>query len=290
MTTADESTIQLSKYARDNDFIAAGLSAWVHRLDAVIKSYPLKRSRERDTEISVYRRLGSEKSWHKGILRFYGILDSISLVLQYASHGSVRQYLGRPNGQTVSLSTQLRWAEQATEAIAFLHSKKIFHCDISCNNIFLDKDLNAMIGDFGGSSIDGKEFLSWYETSHCPPDLIQPSTKTEIFALGSTLYEIVRQEKPFHGLEEHEIENAIRSARFPCLKSLPLLGVPIHKCWHQEYETVDELLHDIKSEAAVVSALPVAADWSCSHLLICGIAAFLPFVFWMRSGGSLLKR
>ena len=241
-----KSTIILPDHIRDNQVIDAGLSAWVHRLDAVVKSFPSNGAGERATETAVYKRLGLEKTWPRGILRFYGILDDLSVVLQHAPNGSIRSYLKRH--PYIALSTKLRWAEQVTSAIAILHSNNILHCDLSCNNMFLDESLNALLGDFAGASIDGSECSSWYETSHCPPDLMAPSTKTEIFALGSTLFEILLQQRPFEGVSEHEIEDALRLGQFPSLDSLPALRVPIAKCWDGEYERINELLADIKKE------------------------------------------
>ena len=135
--------------------------------------------------------------------------------------------------------TKLGWAEQVADAIAFLHEHNIFHCDICCNNIFLDQNLNAMVGDFAGSSLDGAQCLSWYETSHSHPDMMDPSPQSELFALGSTFYEIVESSRPFEGLEEMVIQESFRDGRFPDLESLPL-GNVIAKCWRQEYETVNE--------------------------------------------------
>lgn len=250
MAMVEESIIELPNGIRDNEFIDAGLSAWVHRLDAVTKSYSSGRAGDRATEIAIYKRLESEESWPRGILRFYGVLDELSIVLQFAPHDSIRKYYfnRRTQSQRVPLSTKLQWAEQLTGAVAFLHSKGILHCDISCNNVLFDKDLNAVVGDFAGSSLDGKEFFSWYETSHCPPDVMEPSVKTEIFALGSTLCEMLLQHKPFEGADEHLIEDAFRRGQFPSLESLPALEIPIAKCWGQQYETVDDLLQDIKEE------------------------------------------
>lgn len=108
MAKVEESTIQIPKYIHDNEFIGAGLSAWVHRLDAVVKSYPSNRASEKDTEIAVYRRLGQGGSWASGILRFYGILDDTSIVLQHAPYGSIRNYFRQCHSQPVPLSTKLR--------------------------------------------------------------------------------------------------------------------------------------------------------------------------------------
>ncbi|RSL57393.1 hypothetical protein CEP54_008311 [Fusarium duplospermum] len=244
MSTLQESVVQVPYHIRHTETVGAGLSSWVHRLDAVVKCYMSDRGDERKREIAVYERLASDAIWHNGIMRYYGVLDEKSVVLQFAPNGSIRQYLGR--GLHVPLSTKLRWAEQATDAIAFLHSKGIFHCDISCNNIFLDQDLNAMVGDFAGSALDQEQCLSWYETSHSHPDTEDPSAKSEAFALGSAFYEILVEKRPFEGTDECTIEKEIRCGRFPDLEQLPALKDAITKCWNQQYDSIDELLQDVK--------------------------------------------
>lgn len=305
---ANESTIELPKHIRSNEVVGAGLSGWVHRLDAVVKSYPSDGTSERITEVAVYKRLGADRTWHKGILQFYGMLDGMSIVLQFAQHGSIRDYLNANlRRSSVPLSTKLRWAEQVASAVSFLHSKSIFHCDISCNNVFLDKHLNAMVGDFAGSSIDGEEHCSWYEISHCHPDVAIPSIQTEIFALGSTLYEIMCHDKPFGGLPEDQVEDAFRRGQFPSMRSLPALKTTIDKCWRQRYESVDEVLQDIQKEgknlqshpaipgrltnqlAAASISVPRAHQSRTTPWLCCSVAVLLPLIWWMRPGKSLFK-
>lgn len=173
-----ESIAHIPKLIKDNETVGAGISSWVHRLDAVAKCYTSNDGKERDREIAVFERLCSDAK--SNILRYYGVWDRC-VILQFARHGSIRQYL-RSRTQTPSLSVRLRWAEQVTDAISFLHSKGILHCDISCNNIFLDDNFNAMVGDFAGSSIDGELCLGWYETSHSHPDTENPSEKTDLLS------------------------------------------------------------------------------------------------------------
>lgn len=152
-----------------------------------------------------------------------------------------------------SPATRLRWAEQTAQAISHLHSKNVFHCDISYNNIFLDTELNALVGDFAGSAIDKNESFGWYGTSHHHPDLDDPSEETEIFALGSTFYEILTGKNPFEGYLGVEAENAIRNSEFPSLDHLPALESVILKCWRHDYKTVDDLVQDLKQDGTVIS-------------------------------------
>lgn len=123
----------------------------------------------------------------------------------------------------------------------------MFHGDISCNNIFLDDSLNINLGDFAGSAIDGLPPLVCYETSHELPDE-DISTRTEIFALGSTIYEIMTGSKPYKDLPEHEVSAAFSKGRFPDLESISAFRNIIMRCWRQNYATAEEAFQDVKSE------------------------------------------
>ncbi|KAF5024500.1 hypothetical protein F66182_3440 [Fusarium sp. NRRL 66182] len=287
MSVISESTVQVPASVRTTETVGAGLSSRVHRLNAVAKCYTGNAAIEKKTEIAVYERLRYRSPWHKGIMQYYGLMDG-SVILQFAQNGTVRQYLGQAS--RVHISHKLRWAEQATDAIAFLHSHGILHSDISCNNIFLDEHLNALVGDFGGSSLDGEENSSWYEIGHCHPDAEDSTVTSEIFALGSTYFEMLSGQKPFEGLDDESIEDAIRRGEFPSLGSLPALQAPIAKCWHQEYESVDELLEDVKEEAR--SAPPEPAPSSSGQtvsIIAITLATLIPLAWWMKPARFLTK-
>ncbi|KAI1124019.1 kinase-like protein [Nemania abortiva] len=228
--------------------VGIGLSSAVLRLDAVAKCYFGRNIEDREREIAVLKRLGADGyKRNKNIVRWYGVLDGC-ILLQRAHHGSIRQYYLQYDPHRPPLSTQLQWAEQATDAICFLHSKGVVHCDISCNNIFIDDNLDAIVGDFAGSSIDGNQKCPLYETSHCHPDQKVSSEISDIFALGSTFYEMLVGRKPYDGMEHREIEEAIRNGNFPSLESLPALKTIILDCWNGRYKAATELLEDVRKE------------------------------------------
>src|SRR5271155_3325696 len=104
------------------DVVGMGITALVARLDAVIKFAPLTELPFIEREMCIYQRLGRD---HDGILRYYGSLGD-ALILQYACNGSIRQYRARKD-KPVPLSLQLRWVEQITASVAFVHSKNVFH-------------------------------------------------------------------------------------------------------------------------------------------------------------------
>lgn len=178
------------------------MTALVARLDAVVKFAQHSELPFLEREKCIYQRLGRG---HDGVLRYYGGLGH-ALILQYACHGSIRQYFARQT-KPVPLSLQLRWVEQIITSVAFIHSKKVLNGDISCNNVLLDEELNAKLCDFAGSSIDGQDPLICYETSHEHPEITDISVRSELFALGSTFYEIMTGSKPYHDLSDMGIRN-----------------------------------------------------------------------------------
>lgn len=147
------------------DLLGAGLSGYGGRVDGAIKWVHPKNVRYIERERRVYERLGR----NPGILRYYGPVEN-GILLEYAHNGSIRQYYAM-HGAPVPPATKLRWMQQVTSTIGFLHSKSVFHGDILCNNIFLDKNLDAKVADFAGSAIDDEEHLTCYEESHSHPSI-----------------------------------------------------------------------------------------------------------------------
>ncbi|ATY60205.1 spindle assembly checkpoint kinase [Cordyceps militaris] len=240
--------IQFPDGITSKDVLGMGTTALVARLDAVIKFCDSSQLPMLERERRVYERLGDD---HDGILRYHGRVGD-ALVLQYACHGSIRQFRADQTKPT-PLPLQLRWIEQITTSVAFIHSKAVLHGDISCNNVLLMDDLDAKLADFAGSSIDGEEPLICYETSHEQPHNTGISTASELFALGSTFYEIMAGKKPYEGWTVEDIALAYREGRFPSVENLPAFGLIIHRCWNQGYESVDALLKDVKLEGMIFS-------------------------------------
>lgn len=74
------------------------------------------------------------------------------------------------------------------------------------------------------------------------------STGSELFALGSTFYEIMTGSKPNKELFDTEIVRAYKEGKYPSLVSLAAFNDTIQKCRTQGYTSVDELLEVVKAE------------------------------------------
>lgn len=229
-----------------NDLLGAGTSGFAGRLDAAVKWTLPNKVHFIERERKIYERLGS----YHGILKYYGPVEN-GILLEFAHHGSIRQYHMNCD-EAIPRTTKLRWIQQITSTMCFLHSKGVLHGDISCNNIFLDQKLNAKVADFAGSVIDEEPYLSCYESSHSHPSIQGVCVQSEIFALGSTFYEIITGSKPYSNLSINEIEEAYSLGKFPRLDGLDICHSIIAKCWGRRYTDIKSLLRDIETEGEVM--------------------------------------
>jgi serine/threonine protein kinase len=120
----------------------------------------------------------------------------------------------------------------------------VIHTDLTCDNICLDDSLHAKLLDFGGASLDGSEPLVAVTASHRCPGNDFKSTRADLFALGSTLYEIFTGKPPYHdlGLKEIEITELFKQSKFPNTKSLGPMGKIITGCWQGEFTGANDVL------------------------------------------------
>jgi serine/threonine protein kinase len=93
---------------------------------------------------------------------------------------------------------------ECTGAVDIIYSRSLLYGDISCDNVFLDDNLNVKLGDFAGSAVDDLPPLICYETSHELPGEDIPR-RTDLFALGSTTYEIMTGSEPYKKLPDHQV-------------------------------------------------------------------------------------
>jgi serine/threonine protein kinase len=149
-----------------------------------------------------------------------------------------------------------KWALQAAEGLAFIHQHQVIQGDVGCHNMMLDAANNLKLCDFSGSSIDGSDACIDYETrSQLPSRHAQPTVQSDIFALGSALYEMATGKPPYHDKEDYQVLNFYNAAHFP--DSYPAyrdqrLWDVIKGCWHQEYTTAKAVIKDINQFSPVL--------------------------------------
>ena len=127
------------------------------------------------------------------------------------------------------MEQRLHWARQIIDTLRFVHSKNVIHRDLTCRNILLDAHLNAKLADFAGSSLDRCPLLVAVTASHQYPRLAI-SILGDIFALGSTFYEIITGGVPYPEFSNKEIKARYLKGDFPNIKSSGLIGDIIIHC------------------------------------------------------------
>ncbi|KAJ5362065.1 hypothetical protein N7541_002909 [Penicillium brevicompactum] len=186
-------------------------------------------------EASIYHRLGS----HERLIR---MLDHSrdGLLLEYMENGDLKTYLQAQD--SIPMSLKLKWAYQIAQAVSLLHSNDIVHCDIKPRNFLLDSTLNIKIIDFSGSSLDGSRPASGEGTRFYLPRHWRdpPTVATDLFALGSTLYEVFQGTSPYEEIPSDQVEERIKRKEFPDVSAIPH-GQIINQCWLSQVDSAEHV-------------------------------------------------
>ncbi|KAJ8461165.1 hypothetical protein OPV22_034091 [Ensete ventricosum] len=141
-----------------------------HRIVAIKRS---KKVDERQKDEFINEIIVLSQINHRHIVRLLGCcleLDVPMLVYEYISNGSLFDVLHpEHHASPLPLQARLTIAEQAAEALAYLHSatnRSIIHGDVKPHNILLDNDLSAKVSDFGTSQLvpmDEDDFMMFVQ-------------------------------------------------------------------------------------------------------------------------------
>ncbi|EFR00378.1 hypothetical protein MGYG_03380 [Nannizzia gypsea CBS 118893] len=87
----------------------------------------------------------------------------------------------------------------------YFHAKGIFQVDVGLHNLLVDWGDNVKYCDFSGSSIDGSRPTVVVSPAAQHP-IGPPTVQTELFFLGSAIYEMSTAFKAYVGMEENELQ------------------------------------------------------------------------------------
>ena len=113
----------------------------------------------------------------------------------------------RPHGGRAARSTSRR---QIASALVYLHSRGIVHRDLKPDNVMLTADGQIKLLDFGIAMDEAARRLTWFGLTPPvgTPDYMAPEqvrgkrgdVRTDVYALGTMLYEMITGELPYpHG-------------------------------------------------------------------------------------------
>lgn len=196
-----------------------------------------------DIERRIYERLGP----HPYITRFFCahrdmiVLERLKYPLRKRLY-DLREHNQLPKGQDV-----VRWALQITQAIHYIHSHGVMQVDIGAHNVLLDQYETAKLSDFAGSSLDKSKptVAPSAHSEHPNMPHTKPSIQSELFALGSMLYEIETTNKPYPDKNDQELKELFKADIYPDTGKL-ILGKVITNCWMARYNDASEAVVDIQ--------------------------------------------
>lgn len=157
---------------------------------------------------------------HKHIIQLFNVVENprrLCLVMQYGEGGDLFDYVLKSG----KLPQHEAWRlfRQLLDAVNHLHKHGFMHRDIKPENIFLDKNLNVLLGDFG---LGGK----WSSLSptnatcgslnYAAPEILGANyyigPEVDLWSCGAVLYMMLTGSVPFTAESTADVYENIRTA------------------------------------------------------------------------------
>ena len=138
------------------------------------------------------------------------------LVMEFLTHGCLTDRIREANGP-LPLEPSLSWVRQALAGLSYAHQNGIVHRDIKPDNLLLDAHGQVKVADFGiardlsltrmtqtGTTLGTPHYMS-------PEQLLRPDEvdeRSDIYAMGIVLYELLAGSPPFEGSSFFAISQA----------------------------------------------------------------------------------
>ncbi|KAH8675980.1 serine/threonine protein kinase [Xylariales sp. PMI_506] len=191
-----------------------------YALKIVKSKMPPKMEQKFQTELQIH-----SKMKHQNIVQFlraFSFEKCTYLILELCPNGSLMDMVKRRKGLT---EPEVRfYSVQIAGAIKYMHAKGIIHRDLKMGNIFLDRYMNAKIGDFGLAAllVTGRDMQTIRRTTLCgtpnyiAPEILEKGRKghdhnVDIWSLGIIVFAMLTSKPPFQSSTTDEIYRRARN-------------------------------------------------------------------------------
>jgi serine/threonine protein kinase len=207
----------------------------------------------------------ARKISHRHVCRMYDLGEegaSHFITMEYVPGEDLKRFIKRSEQLTVGKAVSI--AKQICEGLAEAHHLGVIHRDLKPQNIMIDSEGNTRIMDFGIARFLEGEGVTTQGVLIGTPDYMSPEQaemegvdqRSDIYALGVILFEMVTGRVPFEGKTPLSIAMKHKSEPPPDPRNLNAqvtdgLSQVILKCMekekHNRYQSIEELLSDLKN-------------------------------------------
>ncbi|EEA23419.1 Cell cycle serine/threonine-protein kinase cdc5/MSD2 [Talaromyces marneffei ATCC 18224] len=187
------------------------------------------------TELEIHSKLR-----HPNIVRFhraFAFFDCTYVVLDLCPNGSVMDMVRKR--KSLTLPEVRRFMIQLCGAVKYLHKRNVAHRDLKMGNLFLDRNMDIKVGDFGLAAMILSEKEAKRRQTLCgTPNYIAPEVidrskgghnqKVDIWSLGVICFAMLAGFPPFQSKTQEEIYKKVKNLNYvwpkdnECANDIPI--------------------------------------------------------------------
>jgi eukaryotic-like serine/threonine-protein kinase len=218
---------------------------------------------------------------HPGVMKVYADDDRsrIYMVMEWVDGRLLRQILIQQKKMPIDRAVRITLG--ICDALEYIHGKGVVHRDLKPENIMVDAEDHVKLIDFGIAGSEGMRRLTFARLTQAmgTPDYISPEqvkskrgdARSDIYALGVMLYEMVTGDVPFHGPNAFAIMNdRLLNNPVPPRELNPEISPELQEIIYRalernpanRYASTREFAHDLRNPSQVgVAERPEMRNW-----------------------------